>query len=212
MFGRLPIKCSHRLNCVFSRLLALIGLLHVSPIWGKHSGTWWKVSVLTWVLMVSCSARYHSLITPSFSDWISSSVPWRVFSCSQERDKIINTNDHLCKAEASLIFILWELSCLNHRKEYEGEPLCLKLHLYTSLSHKKTQMQIQTNNLSLSSVPTSMTCFLLDLSLDAHSTEPPLRSTVNSGLDWPPPNWTETGEESKEGRSAHGGPVCIVSA
>lgn len=38
---------------------------------------------------------------------------------------------------------------------------------------------------------TSMTCFLLDLSLDAHSTEPPLRSTVNSGLDWLPPNWTE---------------------
>lgn len=29
---------------------------------------------------------------------------------------------------------------------------------------------------------TSSTCFLLDLSLDAHSTEPPLRSTVNSGL------------------------------
>lgn len=30
---------------------------------------------------------------------------------------------------------------------------------------------------------TSRTCFLLDLSLDAHSTAPPLRSTVNSGLD-----------------------------
>lgn len=30
---------------------------------------------------------------------------------------------------------------------------------------------------------TSITCFLLDLSLEAHSTEPPLRSTVNSGLD-----------------------------
>lgn len=48
---------------------------------------------------------------------------------------------------------------------------------------------------------TSMTCFLLDLSLEAHSTEPPLRSTVNSGLDWPPPNWTEErGNESNEGR------------
>ncbi len=35
---------------------------------------------------------------------------------------------------------------------------------------------------------TSMTCFLLDLSLDAHSTEPPRKSTVNSGLDWLPPN------------------------
>lgn len=37
-------------------------------------------------------------------------------------------------------------------------------------------------------LPTSMTCFLLDLSLEAHSTEPPFRSTVNSGLDWLPPN------------------------
>lgn len=43
---------------------------------------------------------------------------------------------------------------------------------------------------------TSMTCFLLDLSLDAHSTEPPLRSTVNSGLDWLPPNWTEGADEA----------------
>lgn len=39
------------------------------------------------------------------------------------------------------------------------------------------------------SVCTSMTCFLLDFSLEAHSTEPPRSSTVNSGLDWLPPNF-----------------------
>lgn len=41
--------------------------------------------VLTWVLMASCSARYQSLMRLSFSDWISSSVPWRVFTCNQQR-------------------------------------------------------------------------------------------------------------------------------
>lgn len=40
---------------------------------------------LTWVLMESCSARNHSLMTPSFSDWIRSSVPCRVFSCRTNR-------------------------------------------------------------------------------------------------------------------------------
>lgn len=44
-----------------------------------------KVFILTWVLMVSCSARYHSLTRASFSDWISSSVPCRVFSCRHHR-------------------------------------------------------------------------------------------------------------------------------
>lgn len=38
---------------------------------------------------------------------------------------------------------------------------------------------------------TSMTCFLLDFSLEAHSTEPPRRSTVNSGFDWLLPNFWE---------------------
>lgn len=41
-----------------------------------------KEAFLTCVLMVSVSARYQSLMTLSISDWISSSVPCRVFSCS----------------------------------------------------------------------------------------------------------------------------------
>lgn len=37
--------------------------------------------------MVSVSARYQSLMTLSISDWISSSVPCRVFSCRGTRLK-----------------------------------------------------------------------------------------------------------------------------
>lgn len=42
-------------------------------------------SLLTCVLMVSVRARYQSLMTLSISDWISSSVPWRVFSWGEEK-------------------------------------------------------------------------------------------------------------------------------
>lgn len=44
-----------------------------------------QCSVLTWMVTVSCSVRYHSLIVDSLSDWMSSSVPCRVFSCEQQR-------------------------------------------------------------------------------------------------------------------------------
>lgn len=44
---------------------------------------------------------------------------------------------------------------------------------------------------------TSMTCFLLDLSLEAQSTEPPRRSTVNSGFDWLLPNFWNQGNSMR---------------
>ncbi len=44
---------------------------------------------------------------------------------------------------------------------------------------------------------TSMTCFLLDLSLEAHSTDPPRRSTVNSGFDWLLPNFWNQGNRMR---------------
>lgn len=90
--------------------------------------------------MVSVRARYQSLITLSISDWISSSVPWRVFSWGASRD------------------------------------------IYISIITKRREV-------SRGSWGTSMTCFLLDFSLEAHSTEQPRRSTVNSGFDWLLPNF-----------------------
>ena len=47
-----------------------------------------KRCLLTCVLMVSVRARYQSLITLSISDWISSSVPCRVFSWGRERQHL----------------------------------------------------------------------------------------------------------------------------
>lgn len=51
---------------------------------------------------------------------------------------------------------------------------------------KKQELRVGSRS---SGSSTSMTCFLLDLSLEAHSTVPPRRSTVNSGLDWLLPNF-----------------------
>lgn len=49
---------------------------------------------------------------------------------------------------------------------------------------------------------TSITCFLLDLSLEAHSTAPPRRSTVNSGFDWLLPNFWHQGNRWWHNRKA----------
>ena len=65
----------------------------------------------------------------------------------------------------------------------------------------QTRKRSQRTSTGCELTPTSITCFLLDLSLDAHSTEPPLRSTVNSGLDWLPPNWRERERERREEKS-----------
>lgn len=102
--------------------------------------------------MVSVRARYQSLMTLSISDWISSSVPWRVFSWGRKSQRHLSPKNHHVK-------------------------------MYTGWSTVKPD----------SSSNTSMTCFLLDLSLEAHSTDPPRRSMVNSGFDWLLPNFWNQG-------------------
>lgn len=58
------------------------------------------------------------------------------------------------------------------------------LQLQAAETHRSTLVLLQTDiEVWTRLKATSMTCFLLDLSLEAHSTEPPFRSTVNSGLD-----------------------------
>lgn len=89
---------------------------------------------LTWVLIASVRARYQSLMTLSISDWISSSVPCRVFSCRRGD---------------------------NHR----------------------SMLSVLRGDNQQRSWRTSITCFLLDFSLEAHSTNAPRKSTVNSGFD-----------------------------
>lgn len=51
--------------------------------------------LLTCVLMVSVRARYQSLMTLSISDWISSSVPWRVFSWGRKSPRYFLPKHHI---------------------------------------------------------------------------------------------------------------------
>lgn len=58
---------------------------------------------------------------------------------------------------------------------------------------------------------TSMTCFLLDLSLEAQSTAPPLRSTVNSGFDWLPPNFWKQQKHMRVWQRRYNRHICVKS-
>lgn len=75
--------------------------------------------LLTCVLMVSVRARYQSLMTLSISDWISSSVPWRVFSWGRKGPHYFLPKHHIqsdevkWKPTAALPYLIprWHVSC-----------------------------------------------------------------------------------------------------
>lgn len=102
--------------------------------------------------------------------------------------------DGLCKGPVPVIdhaVDLWldqqlcPLTSLQLPKEKSNllNILCFDRNDYLKMSTAKADLQW---NLI---ADTSITCFLLDLSLEAHSTDPPRRSTVNSGFDWLLPNF-----------------------
>lgn len=102
--------------------------------------------------------------------------------------------DGLCESPVPIVddaVDLWldqqlrPLTSLQLREEKSTSPFTKKHHvkMYTGWSTVKPD----------SSSNTSMTCFLLDLSLEAHSTDPPRRSMVNSGFDWLLPNFWNQG-------------------
>lgn len=75
--------------------------------------------------------------------------------------------------------------------------------------HKAIKVALQWKMTTDQQFDTSMTCFLLDLSLEAHSTDPPRRSTVNSGFDWLLPNFWNQWTVLAWQKNAVTGPFCV---